>query len=78
MGKAELEALRNAVLALSVQERVELARDLMASVEGCYDKDIAVAWDIEICRRVDDLETGKTELLDASEVSKRIRARFTN
>lgn len=77
MGKAELEALREAALALSETERAKLARDLVASLDGPNEDDVAKAWDIEICRRINEVEAGKAQLLNVDDVLSRIRARLT-
>ena len=69
------EALRDAALALSEVERAKLARDLIASLDGPADDDVAEAWDIELCRRINEVEAGKAQLLDAEGVLARIRAR---
>ena len=49
------EALRDAALALSEAERAKLARDLIASLDGPADNDVAEAWDIELCRRINEV-----------------------
>ena len=76
MSKAELETLRNAALALSETERAKLARDLVASLDGPNEDDVATAWDIEICQRINEIEAGKAELLDVDDVLSRVRARL--
>ena len=70
------EALRDAALALSEAERAKLARDLIASLDGPADDDVAEAWDIEICRRINEVEAGKAQLLDVEDVLARIRTRI--
>jgi|TARA_R100000501_G_scaffold2927_1_gene6796 putative addiction module component (TIGR02574 family) len=70
------EALRDAALALSEAERAKLARDLIASLDGPADNDVAEAWDIELCRRINEVESGKAQLLDVEDVLARIRARI--
>lgn len=40
------KALRDAALALSEAKRAKLARDLVASLGGPADDDVAEAWDI--------------------------------
>lgn len=70
------EALRDAALALSEAERAKLARDLVASLDGPADDDVAEAWDIELCRRINEIEAGQAELLDVKDVLARIRARI--
>lgn len=75
MNTAALEALRNAVMALSERERARLASDLVASLDGPAEKDAAEAWDIEVCRRINEIESGQAELLDLDEVLARARSR---
>lgn len=71
------EALRDAALTLSEAERAKLARDLIASLNGPADNDVAEAWDIELCRRINEVESGKAQLLlDVEEVLARIRTRI--
>ena len=72
----DLEALRDAALALSEAERAKLARDLIASLDGPADDDVAEAWDIEICRRINEIEAGQVQLLDVEDVLARVRARI--
>ena len=70
------EALRDAALALSEAERAKLVKDLIASLDGPADDDVAEAWDIELCRRINEVEGGKVQLLDVEDVLTRIRARI--
>lgn len=76
MTAVELETLRNAALTLSKQDRASLARDLMASLDGPAEDSVAEAWDREICRRIQQIESGEAELLDPKEVLSRARARI--
>lgn len=76
MGIAELEALTNAAMALSENERAKLASTLVASLDGPAENGVAEAWDIEICRRINEIEAGTAELLDVDEVLSRARARL--
>lgn len=61
MSTAELETLRNAALSLTEQKRAKLASDLMASLDGPSEGDVAEAWDIEIFRKINGIESGKVE-----------------
>lgn len=70
------EALRDAALALPEAERAKLARDLIASLDDPADNDVAEAWDIELCRRINEVEAGKAQLLDVEDVLARIRSRI--
>ena len=73
---AQLESITNAAMTLSERERAKLAHDLVASLDGPADISVAEAWDSEICRRINDIESGKTELMDADEAIARARARI--
>ncbi len=76
MSVRELDALRKDVLALSEVDRAQLARELVASLDGPADPDVSAAWDIEVCRRINEIENGQATLLDASDVLHRARERL--
>jgi putative addiction module component (TIGR02574 family) len=73
---ARLESITNDAMTLPNRERAKLARDLVASLDGPVEVSVAEAWDTEICRRINDIESGKTELLDVDEAIARARARM--
>lgn len=76
MSAVDLEALKKAAMELSERERAKLASDLVASLDGPVESGVAEAWDIEICRRINEIEAGTAKLLDVDEVLKRARARL--
>lgn len=78
MSTAQLESITSAAMSLPERERAKLARDLVASLDGPADASVTDAWDAEICRRINEIESGKAELLDADEVIARARARIRN
>lgn len=78
MTTAQLETLRSEALALSEAERAKLASDLVASLDGPKDSNLSGAWDIEICRRINEIEKDPSLLLEASEVLARARTRISN
>nr|WP_231896531.1 addiction module protein [Halomonas sp. HL-93] len=65
-------------MTLSERERAKLAHDLVASLDGMAEISVSEAWDEEICRRVNNLESGKTKSLEVSEALERARARIRN
>ena len=73
----EVDAVRVDALALPERERAALARDLVASLDGPADADVAAAWDIELCRRINEIESGKAQLLDTDEVLQKARQQLT-
>jgi putative addiction module component (TIGR02574 family) len=76
MDTTQLESITSAAMTLSERERAKLAHDLVASLDGPADISVEEAWDSEICRRINDIESGKTELMDADEAIARARARI--
>nr|WP_219043623.1 addiction module protein [Zhongshania aquimaris]MBW2941391.1 addiction module protein [Zhongshania aquimaris] len=76
MNTTQLESITSAAMTLPEQERAKLARDLVASLDHPADIGVAEAWDAEICRRINDIESGKAELLDADVAIARARARI--
>ncbi len=76
MASAQLETLRIEALALSEEERAKLASDLVASLDGPPDAGLADAWDVEICRRINEIETIPDSPLNPQDVLDRVRARI--
>lgn len=64
-----LEALR-----LSEAERLEVADALYESLEGPADPDAAQAWDAEIKRRIEKIDSGAATLVPWEEARRRIMA----
>ena len=71
-----LADIRQGALSLSIGDRAELARDLIASLDGPPDDDAQAEWDKELCRRINRLRCGQAALLEPDEVLSRIRARL--
>jgi putative addiction module component (TIGR02574 family) len=71
-----LGEIREDALSLSLGDRAELARDLIASLDGPPDVDAQTEWDKEICRRINKLRSGQATLLEPEEVLSGIRARL--
>jgi putative addiction module component (TIGR02574 family) len=76
MSPRAFDVVRQDALALSDLDRAELARDLVASLDGPADPDAGAAWDKELCRRIDSVEAGKAKLLDPTEVLNRAKSRL--
>lgn len=76
MSNATLQKVRSEALELSESDRASLASDLLSSLDGPPDKDADQAWDQEIARRLDEIETGKVPTVSADELISRIRGRL--
>jgi len=53
---------------LAVEERAQLAQELLESVERDADPDVQAAWEAEIASRVAKYERGEAQLIPAEEV----------
>jgi putative addiction module component (TIGR02574 family) len=73
------ELLKRA-LELSPEERAELAGSLLESLDAADEDPEAVeaAWNEEIARRIEDLDSGKTKAVPWEEVKTRISSKLTN
>jgi len=78
MGTVQFNELRSEALALTEADRAKLASDLVASLDGPAEDDAAQAWNVEICRRINEIESGSATLLDADEVINRVKARISS
>ena len=76
MSSQIMERLRNEALELSEAERAELAHDLVRSLDGATDASAAGAWDAEILRRLQEIESGAAKTVDREGFSRRIRERL--
>jgi putative addiction module component (TIGR02574 family) len=65
-----------AALALPLDERADLAREIIASLDGPQDEGAGEAWTAEIQKRVRELENGSVELVNWPEAEKRVRERL--
>jgi putative addiction module component (TIGR02574 family) len=72
-------AVEKALLSLDPHDRAEVLRHGIRSLDAddrtALDQaEVDSAWRTELRRRIDDIESGKVELLDADEVHAQIRA----
>jgi putative addiction module component (TIGR02574 family) len=67
------ELLRRA-LSLPEKERAELAGNLIASLDTTVDRDVDAAWQQEVARRLNDVQSGKLETVSWEEVQRKGRS----
>jgi putative addiction module component (TIGR02574 family) len=72
----EVSRLLEQALALSVEEQEALAESLISNLGGKVDEGVAAAWDDEIKRRIDELDSGKAKTIPWSEVRRRNLAKL--
>ena len=66
------ETVFQAALQLPDRDRAELAAKLIESIDPDTDADWAETWDVEIAKRVAELEEGKVQTVLWSEVRRRM------
>ncbi len=76
MASAALEKVRGEALNLPEAERAELAYNLVVSLDAPKDSDAEEAWDVEILRRLSEIDSGTAKLIDREEFRRRMRARL--
>ncbi len=75
----QVSDLLEKALALSTQERGLLIDHLIESLdEGPAEEGVERAWDEEIKRRVDEIRSGKVQMISGEEVRRRLAARLLN
>lgn len=65
-----------AALALPPEERVALSVELLESLDPT-DDGVDEAWNVEVARRIAEIERGEAELVDADEVFREFGLRFS-
>jgi putative addiction module component (TIGR02574 family) len=76
MSTKALDDVREDAMALPLDDRAELARELLSSLDGPVDPDAQRAWDVELCLRINKLRSGEATLLDPDDVLARARQRL--
>jgi len=61
---------------LSEADRADLALSLIESLDGPADPDVEKAWQLEIERRIGQIERGEVQLIPGDEVFARLRRRL--
>ena len=71
--RVRLEAMK-----LPDEERAELARDLVQSLDAPVDDGIDAAWDREISRRIASIDATSAALIDRAEFRRRMQNRLNS
>ena len=67
----EVSKLLEQALSLSVEEQEALADSLISNLGGKVDQGVQAAWDEEIKRRIEELDSGKAKSIPWEEVRER-------
>jgi putative addiction module component (TIGR02574 family) len=70
----EIEELLKKAMSLPAAARADLASSLIDSLDQTVDEDVEAAWQQEVARRVEELESGKVKTIPADQVRARARA----
>jgi putative addiction module component (TIGR02574 family) len=71
MADEATELLKRA-LTLPVAERAELAGSLIESLDEATDESVKAAWNEEIARRMEDLDSGRVKPISLEEARRRL------
>ena len=63
-----LDELSKKAQALTIEERAQLAQELLESVERDADPGVQAAWEVEFASRIAKYERGQAKLIPAEEV----------
>jgi putative addiction module component (TIGR02574 family) len=66
MSNETMEILKKA-LTLSVEERADLANSLLESMDDATDPSVEAAWQAEIVRRMEEIDSGKVKPVSLAE-----------
>jgi len=66
----DAEEILNAALKLNDKEKAAIAASLLESLDPSTDDDVESAWQVEIQKRLNEVETGSVSLVPWSEVRK--------
>jgi putative addiction module component (TIGR02574 family) len=67
----DIDELRKQAMSLPPEARADLASSLIDSLDESVDEDVEAAWQQEIARRVEELESGKVKTIPWAEVRRR-------
>jgi len=72
-----LQEIANKALALSTDERAQLAHELIASLDDAIDQESESAWEAEIERRVREIKSGKAKGRSVETILAEIQAKYS-
>jgi putative addiction module component (TIGR02574 family) len=72
----QVSKLLEQALSLSVEEQEALAESLISNLGGMVDKGVLAAWDDEIKKRIEELDSGAAKTVSWSEVRRRNLAKL--
>ena len=74
---AKAEQLKSELATLTPEDRAELARFLVESLDEGEQQDVEAAWDAELKRRAEEIESGLVAGEPAEKVLRELRAKYS-
>jgi putative addiction module component (TIGR02574 family) len=74
---AKAERLKSELAALTPEDRAELARFLVESLDEGEQQGVEAAWDAELRRRAEEIESGLVAGEPAEKVLRELRAKYS-
>ncbi|GLQ29608.1 addiction module protein [Litoribrevibacter albus] len=76
MATEALDELHSQALTLSESDRAQLAHDLLKSLDIPADKDVSGEWDVEIERRIEQIDSDSASFLDRDTFRRQMEAKI--
>lgn len=73
MSRTEVETILNQALRMSEEDRAEIAERLISTLDNPPDPDIELAWQQEVQRRIQSVESGEAKYISWEEVLRCLR-----
>ena len=74
---AKAERIKSELAGLTPEDRAELARFLIDSLDGEEEQGVTAAWDEELKRRAEDIESGRVVGEPAERLLREMRAKYS-
>jgi putative addiction module component (TIGR02574 family) len=74
---AKAERIKSELVGLTPQDRAELVRFLIESLDGDEEQGVAAAWDEELKRRAEEIQSGRVTGEPAENLLREMRAKYS-
>ena len=74
---AKAERMKSELAGLAPEDRAELVRFLIESLDDREEQGVAAAWDEELKRRADDIDSGRVTGEQAERLLREMRAKYS-
>jgi putative addiction module component (TIGR02574 family) len=74
---AKAERMKSGLAGLAPEDRAELVRFLIESLDGDEEQGVAAAWDEEVKRRAEEIQSGRITGEPAEKLLREMRAKYS-